>query len=247
MNQFSNFEEIYSTDLVYVPDCWKLCGDAHCCSFTRHKARFRMIAKTPFQELPLLPGEYEFLAAKGWLNQFNPHEHRVFEFPLDSGTLRVESIISKRPNCACDHDIRPTVCRLYPLLPVFDRSGRLTATEPLGIYEEMEAIEGLSPVCQVKSLPFEQFDKFLKIATELSRSPVHLFYLEAYRITKKHVAQRLSAKRAEYRCDIFAAFENAFVRRQLIDKNALRTELNGLAEEFKNRYGADFNLSNPVK
>ena len=66
-NSVSGVERIYSTDLTFVPNCWKLCGDAHCCSFSRYKAKFRMIAKTPFQELPLLPGEYEFLAAKGWL------------------------------------------------------------------------------------------------------------------------------------------------------------------------------------
>src|SRR3954468_4396817 len=84
----SGFERIYVTDLTFVPDCWKLCGDAHCCSFSRYKAKFRMIARTPFQELPLLPGEYEFHLAKGWLKQFEPFEHRVIEFPIDAGTIK---------------------------------------------------------------------------------------------------------------------------------------------------------------
>src|SRR5882724_160116 len=103
-NGVAGFEQIYATDLTFVPDCWKLCGDAHCCSFSRYKAKFRMIAKTPFQELPLLPGEYEFLAAKGWLKQFEPFEHRVIEFPIDAGVMKVESIISKKPHCACEHN-----------------------------------------------------------------------------------------------------------------------------------------------
>src|SRR5262245_64791796 len=98
------FDEIYATDLRYVTDCWTLCGDAHCCSFSRYKARFRLIAQTPFQELPLLPGEYEFLASKGWLAQFGDYDHKVFEFVLDKRCMRVESIISRRPHCACNHD-----------------------------------------------------------------------------------------------------------------------------------------------
>jgi len=238
-----SFERIYAIDLTFVPDCWKLCGDAHCCSFSRYKSKFRMIARTPFQELPLLPGEYEFLSSKGWLKQFEPFEHRVFEFAVDAGVIKVESIISKKPNCACEHDLRPTVCRLYPLLPIFEVSGRLIATEPLGIYEEMEAIEGLKPACQLTSLPFDQMDRYLNLASEIAKNPVHLFYLMAYRLTKKHAAKRISAKRDEYKCDVFTAFEQAFIRRQLLDKNQLRTELNELASAFKAEYGEAFQLA----
>ena len=139
------FEEVYRTELVYVPDCWKLCGDAHCCNFSRYKKRFRMIARTPFQELPLLPGEFEFLASKGWLAQFEPFEHRAVEFPLDGYTLRAESVVSLRPGCACEHATRPTICRLYPLLPVFGIGGDLVGVEQVGIYEEMERIAGMEP------------------------------------------------------------------------------------------------------
>src|SRR5262245_3943711 len=143
----SVFDEIYSTDLRYLKDCWTLCGDAHCCSFARYKARFRMLARTPFQELPLLPGEYEYLKEKGWLAQFGDFDHKVVEIVLKAGRMHVESIISRRPQCACDHDIRPTVCRLYPLLPTYDIYGRVTGTVNLGIYEELERIQGLEPAC----------------------------------------------------------------------------------------------------
>lgn len=236
------FDRVYATDLTFVPDCWKLCGDAHCCSFSRYKSKFRMIARTPFQELPLLPGEFEYLTAKGYLKQFEPFEHRVIEFQIDAGTIRVESVVSKKPNCACEHNIRPTVCRLYPLLPIFDVAGRLVATEQLGIYEEMEAIDGLAPACQLKALPFDQVDRFLNLTKELSKSPRHLFYLTAYRMTKKHAVERLKAKKAEWKCDVFMAFENAFLRRQLIDRDKLRAELNALYNEFSQYYGSRFQL-----
>ena len=230
------FEEIYRTDLVYVPDCWKLCGDAHCCSFSRYKKRFRMIAREPFQELPLLPGEFEFLSSRGWLQQFQDFEHKVVEFPLEGYTIRAESVVSLRPGCACDHGTRPTICRMYPLLPVFDASGRLTAVEQMGIYEEMETIAGMDRACQLRDLPFEQVTPFLTLTSALSRSPLLLFHLEAYRRTKAHVAGRLR-ERFQPEKDIFTTFEAGFLRKNLVDSGELRRELQELLGEFDLRHG----------
>ena len=240
--ELTGFERIYATDLVYVPDCWRLCGDAHCCSFARYKSRFKMIARTPFQELPLLPGEYEFLASMGWLGQFGDYDHKVIEFPIDGYTLKAESIVNRKPDCACDHDTRPTICRLYPLLPTFDIAGRLVATEPMGIYEEMEHIAGIEAACQVTSLPFDEANKFLAIVGELSKNPAHLFYLEAYRITKRHVSNRLTERYSSNDRDVFAVFESGFIRQNLIDTEQLRAELSQLARHFEESYGDSFQL-----
>ena len=240
--EMSAFDRIYTADLTYIPDCWKLCGDAHCCNFSRYKSRFKLVLKKAFHELLLLPGEYEFLEAKGWLEQFKPYEHRVIEFPIARGVLRIESITSRKPGCACEHATRPVICRLYPLLPVFDVAGRLTAIERLTIYEEMETIGGLPSACQITALPFEQSNTFLNMTTELGRNVKHLFYLAAYRAAKNHVAKRLAKTRAENNKDIFAIFENAFMRRQLIDQTELRTELDAMAEKFASHYGAQFDL-----
>lgn len=229
------FEEVYRTELVYVPDCWKLCGDAHCCNFSRYKRRFRMIAREPFQELPLLPGEFEFLRARGWLGQFHDFEHRVVEFPLDGYTIRAESVVSLRAGCACDHATRPTICRLYPLLPVFGADGGLLAVEPAGIYEEMERIAGLEPACRLRELPFAQLTPFLALTAALARSPLLRFHLEAYRRAKAHVAARLG-QRLQPGKDIFAVFEAGFLRRDLVDAAALRVELQGLLDEFDRRH-----------
>ena len=240
----ARFERIYATDLVYVSDCWKLCGDAHCCSFARYKSNFKMIARTPFQELPLLPGEYDFLASKGWLEQFGDHDHKVVDFEVGKHTIHAESIVSRRMNCACNHDTRPTICRLYPLLPVFETSGRLISTEVMGIYEEMEASAKLDPVCQISSLPLAETNKFLAIADAISSTPEHLFYIEAYRMTKRHVADRLAKKyeTTEGR-SIFTVFETGMLRRNLIDTDQLRAELGKLIVRFEQHYGAAFKLN----
>ena len=112
------YEQIYATDLVYQADCWQLCGDPHCCSFARHKTRFPLLGRLrPGQELPLLPGEYDFLQVNGWTAQFGEHDRRTVDYDFGPACVRLDTIVSRRPNCACDHGTRTTICRLYPLLP----------------------------------------------------------------------------------------------------------------------------------
>ena len=236
----TGFERMYATDLVYIPDCWKLCGDAHCCSFARYKSRFKMIGRTPFQELPLLPGEHGFLDSNGWLEQFGDYDHKVIEFAIDGYNLKVESIVSRKADCACNHETRPTICRLYPLLPVFDVAGRLIGTEPIGSYEEMERIGQIDPACKITALPFNQVNQFLAIAEALGSDPCHLFYLEAYRVTKKHVADRIEASFQSRDRDVFSVFESGFIRQNLVDKERLRTDLNALARRFESALGDRF-------
>jgi hypothetical protein len=236
------FERIYATDLVFVKDCWKLCGDAHCCSFSRYKARFRLLASRPFQELHLLPGEYAFLEAKGWLAQFGDFDRKVTRYAIDHRGLTVDSVVSRRPNCACDHGTRTTICRLYPLLPVYDVAGRVEGTDAaFGVYEEIERLAGMEPACKVTSTSFAEMQKFLEIANGIGSHPLLLFHAMAYRETKNHVAAQL-AKAGASGGDWFRRFEGALLRRTLIDHDALRGRLAALADAFEAHYGGRFRL-----
>lgn len=239
---------VHAIDLVYVPDCHRLCGDAHCCSFGRHKARFRMMGQQPSQELPLLPGEYEHMAATGALAQFGEYERRRGAFALDAArAVPYESIVSRRPGCACEHATRPTICRLYPLFPVHDVGGRLLGVEPqFGVYEELEALDGTPRACAVDSLPFDQLQLFLDLCGRLAASPLHLFCLHAYRATKRHVADGLRRRLAAKPQDAFALFEWQLLKDRLVDRDALRAELTALADAFAAHYGPRFALPAPM-
>lgn len=243
-----NWERVYDIDLVYERDCWKLCGDAHCCNFQRHKQNFKVIGKKPFQELPLLPGEYEFMRDRGWLAQFHEHEHKKIEIPLDSThAIHFESIVSYRAGgCACEHATRPTICRLYPLLPVLDVDGRVLGIENnFGIYEELEALEGAEKACKIDRVPTDQLNKFLQLVAAVVASPVHLFYLHAYRIAKQHVADRLRDRLVQEPQNAFGLFEWQTLRSRLFDAPAIRSELVSLVTEFENRYPDTFSLPRP--
>lgn len=241
------FDALYETDLVYRAGCWQLCGDAHCCSFRRHKARFRLMAQDGGQELPLLPGEFEYLAARGWTRQFEPYERLRVVHDFGPARLVADRIVSRRPGCACDHATRTTVCRLYPLLPVLGEDGSLVGTEPLGLFEELEALDGLEPACRIEALPFDQFDLFLRMARLIGDEPVLAFHLEAYRLAKRHVASRLadslratSPGQPAATRSAFQAFEGAYLRRRLIDRKALDTALAELWRRLRDRHGEAF-------
>lgn len=237
------FERLYDIDLVYQPDCYKLCGDAHCCSFARHKQHFRILGKRAFQELPLLPGEYAFLAARDQLRQFGEFERKASAYPLGDGrALCVDSIVSYRTGgCVCEHATRPIVCRLYPLLPVIDEVGRVSGIEPFGVYEELERISEQAPACQIQSLPLAQLELFLSVCRLLAEEPLISFHLAAYRLAKRHVAARLAQARKGQE-NVFAQFEWALLRKRLFDHDALRSELCGLAERYRAHWGERFEL-----
>ena len=135
----------------------------------RHKARFRMLARGDSQDLPLLPGEFEFpRGEEGGSAQFQDFSGAQAGLRFRAGSVALDTVSSRRPGCRCDHDTRTVMCRLYPLLPVFDIDGRLTGTEKLGVFEELEVLEGLAPACQISALPFEQMDLFLRICELLA-------------------------------------------------------------------------------
>lgn len=237
-----DFDAIYGTDLVYRRDCWQLCGDAHCCNFSRYKARFKIIERHPEREVLMLPGEYEYLASRGWLGQFESHEHRVIQYAFGDRSVHVEWVVSRRPGCACDHPTRSTFCRLYPLLPVFDVAGKVIGTENFGMYEVLEELEGLDRACRLTDLPFTEINKLIAITNVISSDPKALFYVSAYRIAKGHLRQRLQELHGEAKRSYFQVFENNLLMKKLIDHQKLGKDLSELAAAFEDRYGARFTL-----
>ena len=233
------FEALYASDLVYKPDCWKLCGDAHCCNFERFKPRFRLLARGR-HELPLLPGEFEFLVSKGWDRQFQDYDRNVTDYDFGEGSVRLETVASLRHSCLCDHGTRTVICRFYPLLPVFDIDGKLTGTEVVGVYDELERLDALEPACRLGELPFEQLNLFLRMCGILASSPLFLFHLAAYRAAKRHVFSRLASAREATQKSAFTLFESAYLRRRLFDHDQLKAELAALKRAYDERYGAAF-------
>lgn len=246
MNNFDIFDGIYGINLVFKPDCYKLCGDAHCCNFSRYKSEFSFLSRNHFQELPLLPGEYEYLDAKGYLKQFGDFEHRNIDFEIPSGTIRYEAIVSTREGCACDHATRTAICRLYPLLPQFGVDCSILGVETIGVYESMERIAGLEPACKLKSLPFDQLNEFLKLTGFIGSSPQMVFYIEAYRKAKAMAHNAIEKSYKEFPDEsIFRLLESKLLRNKLFEIDTLRSDLEDMHSKFAKRHGRNLTSSDP--
>jgi hypothetical protein len=238
----ADFDTIYATDLAWVPKCWTLCGDAHCCGFSRHRARFRLVGGGRGIELPLLPGEYDYLRASGRIAQFGAHERRVVPYGFGRWRIAMESIVTERPGCACAHDRRLTVCRLYPVIPLFDTDGRVTGTRRLGVYDALEEIDGGDRICRVETTTFAEFDKLLAVAAAIARDPRAAFHVSAYALALDHVAGRVRSAVEARPGSAFAAFERLFLTGRLIDHDVLGQALADKAEAFAERHGDRFML-----
>jgi hypothetical protein len=238
-----DFERIYATDLVFRPECWKLCGDAHCCTFGRHKARFALIGRNAAQELPLLPGELDFLQATGRLARFAAHEVRRAEYRFGPYRLGLDSLVIAEAACGCEHGARTTVCRLYPVQPVLDIDGRFVGIERLGIYDQLESLDGDTTICRIDAVPLAELPKLLAIVDAIVADPAALFHVMAYDLAHRHVRARVAARRGDRPTSAFRVFETMFLKQELIDRAELDRTLGDLAVRFAARYGAAFSLA----
>lgn len=244
-----SFDTIYTTDLVYGQDCWKLCGDAHCCNFARYKSQMSILARHARQEIPLLPGEFAYLVHKNCGGRFHA-DRRIIEYPLAGQKMRLEFLVGSSHPCCCEHDLRTTTCRLYPLLPVFDVDGNLTGIDRrFSIFEEVEAIAGLPPACKIDAIPFGELEKFIAIAKAIGRHPKSVFYVSAYQLAKRHAADNLARAYAAARgkpglagLGVLKLLEGLFALGQLLDQARLRPALDDLAGQFRRRHGDRFEL-----
>lgn len=242
------FDAIYATDLIYAPDCWKLCGDAHCCNFARYKSQMGVTSGHTFQELPLLPGEMEFIRARNFDRDFGEFEHRVIDFPLTRGVMKLEFLVSRGKTCACRHDTRTTVCRLYPLLPVFDDGGKMTGVDTLfGMFEHIERLDVLPRACQITSVPFGETEKLLAICNAIGTNPTQVFYLKAFELAKAHATAKIEAARRSVppgrQVSSFRIFQGLYALKQLLDPAVMRRELDVLANRFAALHGDRFSIS----
>jgi hypothetical protein len=115
-------------------------------------------------------------------------------------------------------------------------------TDSIGIYEELERIQGLAPACQLTSLSFPELQHFLRITAAIGRSPRAVFYITAYQMAKHHARDQILRARRDSQEDPFLLFERRLLRRRLIDHGTLALELSALADRFDEHYGGRFSL-----
>jgi len=233
------FDAIYATDLVYEKDCWKKCEDAHCCHFSRYKSG----SSRGRQEIPLLPGEWRYMETRGLLAQYARPRRTVLTLDLEAGPIRYESLVVDASGCPCTHDLRPTVCRLYPLLPRFRPGIGLAGIDTaFTLFDELEVHLGVPPACKVRELSFAEMANFLKICGAIAEEPVAMFSVEAYRVVKSHLRSALVGFDQKTVPALLAGVQKAIITRKLFRWDVIKRDLDALAQEFSDRVGDAFAL-----
>lgn len=233
----SKFEQLYKIELTYVPECWKLCGDGHCCHLTRYRNNPKQM-----QPLPLMPGELQFMQKTGYINQYSNPKVRSQRFEFEFGPLYFDQleVDLKNGGCPCTHDIRPTICRMYPFLPTFDPKAGVTGFDPnFTVYEEAEEHLHAPRVCQVTEIPTDkkpQLDQFLKILTS---EPLFMFYLSVYRRIKMAFASEIDALSGvkDVKTGVEAASKNLIFKLKTGKAPEVIRDINSLADRYKSAFG----------
>jgi hypothetical protein len=242
------FDAIYAIDLVFKQGCWALCSDAHCCHFSRYKSA----GDSAFHEIPLLPGEWEYLNRTGHIRQYEDYRQLRLEVPLATGILAYESLRIPATQCPCTHDIRPAICRLYPLLPVYSATAGLIGVDTkVTLFDVIEEILDLPRACRIGEIPLSELQKFMELTRALGSEPVLVFHLMAYKLVKdvlrKCLAQMVAAAGRPTGSPAQIAARITALQRDLVVKvvswGAVKAELNELGNQFRSIHGASFTLS----
>ena len=242
------FEQIYSIDLIFRPNCWTLCSDAHCCHFSRYKTP----GDPAFHEIPLLPGEWDFLNRTGHIRQYADYRRLELEVKLTTGVLAYESLRIPAAQCPCTHDIRPTICRLYPLLPVYSATAGLVGVDTrVTLFDVIEEVLDLPRACRIGEIPLGELQKFMELTRVLGSEPVLVFHLMAYKLVKDVLRKYLLKTVAtsgrptgsrEAIADRITALQRDLVVKG-VDWGAVHAALNDLGNQFRSIYGLSFRLS----
>jgi hypothetical protein len=242
------YDEIYATDLVFRPGCWTLCGDGHCCHFSRYKSEL----DSGFHEIPLLPGEWQYLNDKGHIGQYADYRRLTLEVQLATGILAYESLRIPTSLCPCSHDIRPTICRLYPLLPLYSPTAGLIGIDTrVTLFDVIEEVLDLPRGCRIDDIPLSEMRKFMELTRALGSEPVLVFHLMAYKLVKdvfrRGLQQMVAAdgRPAESRDELaerISAYQRDLVVK-VVNWTAVKAELNDLGNQFRSIHGPSFKLS----
>jgi len=218
------FDVIYSTDVAFVKDCWKLCGDAHCCKNNDNP--------------PLLPGEYDYLLQRNLLSSFEKHTHTESKFTVAKGVVKYEALSFKPGGCKCKNDSRLSVCRLYPLRPIYSvEHGLIGVVEGMGVSDILEEMFQKEKSCKVNMVSFKEISKFVYIANAIYRQPDAFQAIMMYNIVHEHFKNAMLKRTLDMDPNEIAEFSNKpYLLLRVLGSKELKKEIDQFHEEFEKHY-----------
>ena len=116
------WKDVYNTEYIYSPNCWKSCNGYCCKNF--YGEHYKILDKNGVA-LPLLASEYAYYKSIGGISNITqPAKQR--DFTLNNGKTLSLFLLSCSCGGLCDpHGARPLICRIYPYFPVVNAKGEI--------------------------------------------------------------------------------------------------------------------------
>jgi hypothetical protein len=227
--------QVHRNEYLFEDNCWAKCKSSFCCT-NRHDD-FNFIAIRQGEcSIHYIENEYEFLSQKGLAPEKGVKE-TLFDYGGQKPLRVVNAICEKQGQCVGTYT-KPLICRLYPFLPILDKSGALIDLQALSLFDQAMPFSGSVASCHIHS----QKQKYLNLwqsnpailAPIVAQPRLRLYLLAAAYFSsiyqkKMALSEQLKGRRKK---EFWYIWEREFLTGQLIDKEELARKLAEMEAEI---------------
>jgi hypothetical protein len=156
-----DFATLYEHPLSTPCVLWERC-DSHCCTMGRLLRPFD--PGIDLVALPIPAPEYEYLCHIGAPDEHWPETPRPIELRISTYSLRLYMQPCNLGG-ACNPALRPSICRLYPYVPLLDDDLQVRSVMNASTVDLLWDREGMSDPCLMRSE--EKLNRYLEAMTDL--------------------------------------------------------------------------------
>lgn len=237
------WERLHEFELKFG-NCWEHCG-SYCCR-TNHPAQSFALMKADSAGMVFMPGEYEFLARHGRLQQGFETTHRHFEFVFDEARgLRLgfdTAVCSLGGLCSLPR-YRPMICKFYPYYPVVSpHSGQVEQFITGSIIDQYWTELGIEHPCWLHREHGAAVREAVRQTAPALDHPYFVFHLGAAFLFVEHVTARARGRHPDlFHGDprqFFSQWEVLYLTGGFFDRETFSAELRDLHAMVERRYGS---------
>ncbi len=229
-----NWEQIHKETFFTSDKCWTKCNGGYCCS--NNHPDFVVLRFIPMHGTTLLymEDEYNYLLKKAKVPSDQPRS-----LSLDFGAEKPLRVIYT----PCHHkgeckDIiePPLLCKLYPIIPVISIDGHMEELYPASIFDLTFKSRNEQIPCAIKNECADFFNSEPHLL-QLLKHPYIILYSRAAKAFADVYMRRLKDDKnlmTLSKKDFWQMWENKYLSRQIMDKNAMDDLKQNVAETYEN-------------
>lgn len=238
---------IHGRSLIAVQDCWQRCG-GFCCSNQHPDFQFRLLPSGGKGTIvAYMEDEYAWMKANGHVVCGEETGKEIQPMLFDFGGPKPLAFL----HAPCHHlgrcagvCVKPLLCRSYPFIPVIGLDGGIEDLVPASIVDATFRLKEGRALCPLEddpgpSLIYRALDDDPVLAAAL-RHPLIVLHTQAIGAFARSYRERLLAWEgfaALSGTAFWQAWELAYLRRQLVDRDQVAAHVLQVHETLVARHG----------